>query len=150
MAQLLYKAIFFDLGLTLVGQDTAHWNLGAPALLSHLRTAGVKLGIISNTGDMTRAQLQSRLPTDFRFTSFDPALILLSSELHLVKPDLAIFRLAVTKAGVPANQCLYCSEDLVETLAAQRIGMKAARLIPPPGSDLSKLEDALARVAGLH
>ena len=46
----------------------------------------------------------------------------------------------MTKAGVPADQCLYCSEDLVETLAAQRTDMKAARLIPPPGSDLSKLE----------
>jgi hypothetical protein len=30
------SAIFFDLGLTLVGRDTTRWNPGAPALLSHL------------------------------------------------------------------------------------------------------------------
>jgi FMN phosphatase YigB (HAD superfamily) len=150
MNQFVHPVVFFDLGMTLVGKDTTKWVPGAKALLQQLGAANLRLGVISNTGNLSRAELQSRLPADFDWDIFDPTLILLSSEVGVEKPSLDIFRLAISRAGVSAAQCLYCSEDLLETLAAQHVGMSAARIVPPPRGDLRKLEQALRDLAQLH
>ena len=143
------KAIFFDLGNTLVTSN-AQWNPPAQGVLSALKTAGVRLGIISNTGDLSRDQLQQLLPADFDFTAFDPDLILLSSEIGIEKPAVEIFKLAITRSGKASSECLYCSEDFQETLAAQRVGMLAARIQPPPDSDLGKIFDLLDKLKFLE
>src|ERR1700754_4236678 len=126
------KAVFFDLGATLVVSNPIGWNEGAKAALVALRALDVRLGIISNTGDMTRAQLLPMLPADFDFGRFEADLVLLSSEGGIQKPQPGIFERAITRAGLPAEQCLYCSEDFRESLAAQASGMRVARLEPPP------------------
>ena len=141
------KAAFFDLGATLVLSDPIGWNEGAKAALVSLHALDVRLGIISNTGDMNRAQLTPMLPADFDFGRFDADLVLLSSEVGIQKPLPGIFELAIKRAGVPADQCLYCSEDFRESLAAQASGMRAARLEPPPHSDL---KDLVARLTELN
>lgn len=141
-----YIAVFFDLGMTLVESDTTKWNPGAPDVLTELRAQGLRLGVISNTGDLTRDQLKSRLPSDLDWNIFEPGLVILSSEVKIEKPALKIFHLAVSRAGVPAGRCLYCSEDLEETLAAQHAGMLAARIHPPPKSDLQSLSEVLRRI----
>lgn len=144
---LFVKVIFFDLGMTLVGADTTKWMPGAKTVLKALRTEGVRVGVISNTGDWTRAQLKKQLPADFDFSAFEANLVLLSTEVKIEKPSLEIFRLAVKRAGVPAAQCLYCSESLVETVAAQRAGMVAARVVPAPNGDLKDLVDTIRNVS---
>jgi FMN phosphatase YigB (HAD superfamily) len=144
------KAIFFDLGMTLVSADTTQWNPGAQTVITELRTEGLRLGIISNTGNLTRPQLKNRLPSDFDFNDFDAGLVLLSSEVGIEKPSQDIFRLAVNRVGAPSEQCLYCSEDFLETLAAQRAGMMAARIHPPPASDLRDLVEIVRKVTLLH
>ena len=49
----------------------------------------------------------------------------LSCETHRLKPDAAVFRLAVAKAGVPAESCLYI-DDLPEYIsAAASLGLRA-------------------------
>jgi FMN phosphatase YigB (HAD superfamily) len=150
MNQFAHPVVFFDLGMTLVGADTTKWVPGAKTLLQQLGAANLRLGVISNTGNLSRAELQSHLPADFDWNVFDPTLVLLSSEVGIEKPNLAIFRLAISRAGASPAQCLYCSEDLLETLAAQRVGMTAARIVPPPRGDLRKLEQALRDLAQLH
>jgi putative hydrolase of the HAD superfamily len=141
--------IFFDLGETLVTKPR-RWLPGANALLDGLRQQGVRLGIISNTGDLTtRAQILDLLPIDFDLTRFERALTLFSSEVGLEKPQKAIFEEAATRAGVPANQCLYCSEDIVETLMAQHAGMRSIRVQTPPNSDLDKLQQSIAEFVAL-
>ena len=135
MAQTV-KVVFFDLGKTLVITETKKWNPPAKAVLSELRKAGVRLGVISNTANLKRDELKELLPADFDFNLFDSDLVLLSSEVGIEKPEIAIFQRAVKEAGVSASQCVYCSEDLVETIAAQRAGMMSARIYPPPDSDL--------------
>src|SRR5262245_33446034 len=105
--------IFFDLGETLVTRPRK-WLPDAKALLDGVRQQGFRLGIISNTGDLTtRAQILDLLPTDFDLTRFEPVLTLFSSEVGMEKPQKAIFEEAVRRAGVPASQCLYCSENIV-------------------------------------
>jgi HAD superfamily hydrolase (TIGR01549 family) len=147
MAQKTIQVVFFDLGKTLVASDT-QWNSSAKAVLSALSQAGVRLGIISNTGDLTRPQLKQRLPADFDFSVFEANLVLLSSEVGIEKPQIKIFQLAVERAGVSASQCVYCSEDMKETLAAQRAGMIGARIYPPPDSDLGDIVQSF-RKSGL-
>src|SRR5262249_35722209 len=109
MNEFIHNVIFFDIGMTLVAKDTTKWTPGAKALLAELSAANLRLGIISNTGNLTRAQLTALLPPDFDFNTFEPDLVLLSSEVGIEKPDLAIFRKAIERAQVPAAQCLYCS-----------------------------------------
>lgn len=127
------QVVFFDAGDTLVYRSATaaptsrfKWVTGAKAALSQLGAAGVRLGLLSNAPAMTRQQLQARLPADFRFDVFEPALVIISSEVGLEKPDPAIFALAVQRAGVPAAECLFCTEELLHVLAAQQAGMRSA------------------------
>jgi FMN phosphatase YigB (HAD superfamily) len=145
-----YRVIFFDLGGTLV-QPGAGWLPGAKESLAALRAAGFQLGVISNTpaGITTRQQLNHLLPSDFTWDLFDSPLALLSFEVGVSKPELEIFRRAVSNAGVPAAECLYCSEDLFETLAAQKAGLHSFRLQPPPTSEMQTLPQTLQRLAAL-
>jgi HAD superfamily hydrolase (TIGR01549 family) len=138
------RVIFFDLGETLVTTTDRRWVAGAKEVLAALRARDIQLGVISNTGNLTREQLGSRLPADFDWAWFDSSLVILSSEVGAEKPSPEIFNLAATSAGGAAN-CLFCTEDLADTIAAQQVGMFVARLESPPRSDLRNLEKALMR-----
>ena len=150
-----FGVIFFDLGETLVtrvpGAVRAAWVPGAQVALAQLAARGVRLGLISNTTGLSRAQVLDRLPTDFQFNQFESGLVILSSETAppVEKPDPEIFRRAVQAAHAPAGACLFCGESLIETLAAQKAGLRAARLIPPPNSDLSELVATLDQLSAL-
>lgn len=135
--------VFFDLRNTLVA-DGRQWLPGAKALLNSLRQKGFRLGIISNTGDLaTRTEILKLLPTDFDLGAFEAILTLFSSEVGKEKPKKAIFEEAIARAGKPADQCLYCSEDILETLMAQQAGMRSIRVQVAPNSDLSVLQQAI-------
>ena len=157
------KAVFFDLGDTLVEADPAspgkfRWLPGARDTLLVLAAAGLRVGLISNTGLLGPDALLARLPADFGWGLFDPHLVLLSSEVGLTKPDLRIFRLALKRAQehddeaetlrIDPPETLFCGESLVETLAAQRGGMRAARILSGADSEIGGLGDRL-RSAGL-
>jgi FMN phosphatase YigB (HAD superfamily) len=136
------QVVFFDLGDTLINSDSPKFLPGAKTLLTQLHTRGVKLGIISNTGHLTREQITTLLPPDFDWAQFEAELVVLSSEVGFEKPDPILFEKAVAKAGLAASLCLYCSENLLETLVAQQVGLRTARL-PSSGSDLKELLTAL-------
>ncbi len=99
----------------------------------------IRLGIISNTGDLTRNGLEDLLPPDFSWDLFESELVVLSSEVGTSKPAPAIFQVAIKRTGIEPNRCLFCTEELSHALAAQRAGMLAARLLPHPTSDIEKL-----------
>ncbi len=132
------KVIFFDLGETLVTKDK-QLIPGVKTMLAALHQQGIRLGIISNTENLTRTEIVEMLPADFDFTVFEEQLIIFSSEVGVEKPDLAIFQLALTKTGISAEECLFCTEDLVHTLVAQQIGFRTARVLPPPTADIADL-----------
>lgn len=138
------KVIFFDLGETLVTKDK-QLITGVKAMLAALHQKGIRLGIISNTGNSTRAEVFKKFPADFDFGIFEEKLIILSSEVGIEKPDLQIFRLALAKTGINAEECLFCTEDLVHTLVAQQIGFKTARILPPPTADIADLSKNLIK-----
>ena len=144
----IIQVIFFDLGDTLVNVATHTFLPGAKTLLVQLHARGVHLGIISNTGNLTRAEITTLLPPDFDWAQFEPKLVVLSSEVGFEKPDPLIFDKAVSNAGIAASLCLYCSEDLLETLVAQQVGLRAARLHSPAQPDAQNFLAALI-TAGL-
>ncbi len=131
-------ALFFDLGETLVTGAPPSWVPGARALLNELKSRGVPLGVLSNTGSMDRASLASQLPSDFSFGDFAPNLVVLSSEVGMEKPDPRIFREAIRRAGT-AGDSLFCTEDAAHALAAQLAGMRSLRVMPPPNSDVGDI-----------
>jgi len=141
--------VFFDLGDTLVRSPT-EWVPGAKNVLTTLRGMNLRLGVISNTGQLTRAQLLQQLPTDFDLSVFEPALVLFSSEVGIEKPSLAIFQLAAQRAGAGVHQCLFCTENLTDSVAAQRAGMLAARVQKPPASDIATLIQAVQSAGIFH
>jgi putative hydrolase of the HAD superfamily len=137
------RVVFFDIGDTLVVSADRSWVPGAKAVLAELRARGLRRGVISNTDGLSRSQLAPILPDDFDWDEFDPPLVILSAEVGVEKPSPQIFQLAVAASGVAAAACLFCTEELPHTLVAQRVGLLAARVQPPPHSDVGDLVSAL-------
>jgi FMN phosphatase YigB (HAD superfamily) len=132
------KVIFFDLGDTLVQGKV--WVPGAKNLLAELSGKGIRLGVISNTADLARPDILKLLPPDFDLSLFKSKLTLFSSEVHVEKPDPAIFQLAIKRAAVPPGEALFCTENQPDALAAQRAGMRTARVSKPsPALDIADL-----------
>jgi putative hydrolase of the HAD superfamily len=147
---MIYDVVYFDLGDTLVQNNSpTNWIPGARDAIDLLRQKGLRLGLISNTGNLTRQQLLGMLPSDFDLGQFDETLIILSSEVGVEKPALEIFRLAVTRSCVAASRCLFCTEELLHTLAAQQVGMHVARVQIPPQGDVGSVPDLLQQLENL-
>lgn len=128
MALLGADTVFFDIGATLVRNGPV-WVPGAPGLLCRLKDDGFRLGLISNTGGLSRAELAEHLAADFGFQLFDGQLILLSGEVGIEKPDIRIFLLAANRAAISPWKCVFVGENLEETVAAQNAGMKTLRFV---------------------
>ena len=148
MAASPYEVIFFDLGETLItaGDD---WLPGAREALVTFHDQQVRMGIISNTPGMTRAELLATLPADFPLAKFEEPLIILSSEQGVAKPDPEIFRLAISRAGAAPKQCLFVTENPLHVLAALGTGIHSLRLLPPPQSDIGGLPNLLSQIVSL-
>ncbi|HEY0408380.1 MAG TPA: HAD-IA family hydrolase [Pyrinomonadaceae bacterium] len=134
----LLKVAFFDIGNTLVDKQNK-WIPGAKELLVALRGRHIRLGLISNTGDLKRDEVLKSLPPDFDLKLFAAELVIFSSEVGIEKPDPAIFKLAIKKAGVKAGLCLFCTETQAHVDAAKAVGMRGALVKEPPDSDINKL-----------
>jgi FMN phosphatase YigB (HAD superfamily) len=150
----MIKVAFFDIGNTLVTLSPpgrGDWIDGAEQVLDDLLARGVKLGIISNTQNLTRTALLGLLPANSFFDRFEPTLVILSSETdpHTQKPERAIFELALDRAaavvpGLELGECLFCVEKLSEAIAASAAGLATARvLIPSDKSDIGTLPTVL-------
>ena len=132
--------VLFDIGKTLV-RDSA-WLPGSRACIDTLRLQGVRLGIISNTGSMTRSELAALLPDDFDFGQVHSSIVLLSSEVGLEKPDPRIFLHAIDASASAPQECVFVGEDLEETWVAQAVGIRAIRVAHFP-YDFDKIDRLL-------
>ena len=130
------KAIFFDIGDTLISKK--QWLPGARETVLAMRKKEVRVGLISNTGNLSREDLGKLLPADFDFGLFEEGLTMLSSEVGIEKPNLGIFSLAVQHTGLSPWETMFVGESLRETIAAQKAGMQAARIVKPE-SDFREL-----------
>jgi HAD superfamily hydrolase (TIGR01509 family) len=134
----LLKVAFFDIGDTLVDSNKK-WIPGAKKLLDELRSRHIRLGLITNTGALTRADVLKLLPPSFNLQLFEPELVIMSSEVGFEKPDPKIFKLAIKRAGVKADRCLFCTEDAAHTAVAASLGMRAEIVKPPPAGNINQV-----------
>jgi extracellular elastinolytic metalloproteinase len=134
-ADMSVKVIFFDLGDTL-GQAVlsplpAHlleFNVFpfVGDLLTRLRGEGLRLGIISNTGSDSGAQVDSVLARAGILDHFEPALRIYSQDIGLKKDSPQIFLAAAARAGEEHDSasCLFVGEDVVERAHAAAAGLQ--------------------------
>ena len=130
------KSIFFDIGDTLgtavlspppvrlIRVDLFPYVM---ALLRSLADRSLRLGIISNTGDMDGASVDAILNKAGIRDFFDPSLRLYSKDVGLKKDSPEIFRVAAQRAGLAGmpQACLFVGEDETERGFAIDAGLQA-------------------------
>lgn len=122
------RVVYFDIGNTLVSDKK--WLPGAKKAVADLAANKIRIGLISNTGQLTREELsEGFLPADFDLESFEQGIVFLSSEVGVEKPDHSIFALAVQHSGVSPWETMFIGECPIETVAAQSAGMRSARIV---------------------
>jgi Peptidase family M28 len=126
------QVIFFDLGDTLgtavlspspvhlVGFEVFQF---VPQLLHGLKERGLRLGIISNTGDDGAEVVDGVLAAAQIVDFFPPKLRLYSKDIGLKKDSPAIFRQASKIARVRPQRCMFVGEDATERAFAAESGM---------------------------
>src|SRR5258708_21295972 len=130
------RVIFFDLGDTLGSAVLSPPPMHLVAfdaypfvfqLLSDLRHQGLRLGIISNTGDDGRETVDAVLRAASIVDCFEPGLRLYSHDIGLTKDSPRIFTKAAELAGLAASpqRCLFVGEDSSERAFALSAGMRA-------------------------
>jgi FMN phosphatase YigB (HAD superfamily) len=82
------------------------------------------LWALSNTNRIHSDFVRANYPVLRYFTGF-----VLSHEVHLAKPDPAIFRLALDRAGVEPDEALFVDDLAVNVEAAQGLGIDAFQFL---------------------
>jgi bacterial leucyl aminopeptidase len=97
------------------------------ALLRSLADRGLRLGIISNTGDMDGASVDAILNKAGIRDFFDASLRLYSKDVGLKKDSPEIFLVAAQRAGLAGmpQACLFVGEDETERGFAIDAGLQA-------------------------
>jgi leucyl aminopeptidase len=95
-------------------------------VLNELRDLGLRLGVISNTGNDDGATVDAVLGAAGIRDCFAPELRIYSRDVGLRKDSPAIFTLAAARAGAAAGECVFVGEDAGERDFARRAGMAAA------------------------
>lgn len=94
-------------------------------LAAKLRASGVQTAIISNMYGFAADKLRA----EAAYADFAP--VLLSNELHVAKPDRAIFEIALQKLGVRANEVLYIDDQTRFRPVVEALGMHFIAAISP-------------------
>ena len=93
---------------------------GVHEVLQNFKSDSIGLGIISNWDDTARNVLNGAELAEY----FDP--IIISSEVKCKKPHAEIFELALDRAGVTADQCIYVGDNYYDDAVGSRaVGMRA-------------------------
>lgn len=87
-------------------------------LAEQLRNHGIRTAILSNTVRWTAVSLQARGLYD----GFDP--LILSCNEGMAKPEPAIYKLALTRLGLPAHEVLFIDDQTQFLEPARAIGMQ--------------------------
>ena len=163
------QVVFFDIGATLGA--TVLDSSGAPIaldiyayvapVLQRLKQKGLRIGVISNTGQHPGSVITDLLSRTEIWANFDTELLIYSADVALEKNSPKIFLHASQVASVEPRQCLYVGEDAWERMHAATAGMQISphpllaeeivngakvrfvRLSPPATIEASQLRSAL-------
>lgn len=136
----MYERIFASAGVELTPKildelwevDTVGWirNLRADTLelMRSLKSAGFKLGILSNMSIEFYEKLYVERTAEYR-ACVDMEVI--SALEKLYKPERPIYELAEKRMGIPASRLLFVDDTPANVAAARSYGWRA-ELYPPP------------------
>ena len=104
-------------------QDARMWTTQNPLMVAwqrKLKAHGIRTAILSNMGD----SVLENIKREFRWIDeFD--VLVWSYQLHMAKPDPAIYRHALRELGTQPEETLFIDDKRVNVDAAQALGMKA-------------------------
>ena len=103
-------------------QDARMWTTQNPAMLAwqrNLKAAGIRTAILSNMGD----SVLENIKREFRWID-DFDVLVWSYQLHMAKPDPAIYHHTLKALGTRPEDTLFVDDKRVNIDAAQALGMK--------------------------
>ncbi|MFX0094858.1 MAG: HAD family hydrolase, partial [Candidatus Hodarchaeota archaeon] len=112
-----------DLPVIIFGQSQI--NPQILKILKILRTQNYRIGLISNALPGLQLLLEALEVTSL----FD--IIVNSSEVKLAKPDPRIYKLALEKLSLQAEECLFIDDQPINVQAAQKLGFHALHYVDP-------------------
>ena len=104
-------------------QDARMWTTQNPVMVGwqgRLKAAGIRTAILSNMGDTVLENIKR----EFRWID-DFDVLVWSFQLHMAKPDAAIYRHALKELGTRAEETLFIDDKRVNIEAARALGMQA-------------------------
>lgn len=103
---------------------------GAPDVLRELRAAGLRIGLISNTG-RTPGYALRRILESAGLSEWIDAMVF-SNEHGACKPEASIFEALRQALGVACDEMVFVGDNpWVDVYGAQRFGMRAVLFEPP-------------------
>ena len=121
--------------------DAQMWTTENPAMLNwqlELKRRGFLTAILSNMGDNVLENMKREFAWLARFD-----VLVWSFQLHMAKPEPAIYEHVLEELGVRAEEALFLDDRAVNVEAARALGMRAIQF-----SSVEKLREDLA-VLGL-
>ena len=103
--------------------DARMWSTQNPATLAwqtQLKQRGLLTAILSNIGDNVLASVEREFDWIHRFD-----VRVWSYQLHMAKPDPAIYRHTLTELGTRPEETLFLDDKLANIEAARALGIKA-------------------------
>jgi putative hydrolase of the HAD superfamily len=111
------------------GSAIFDYNLTMLPLVAHLERAGHRLGILSNTNESHWKYCASgryaTIPASFEIT-------VLSYQVHAMKPDEKIYRIAAERAGLAPENIFYTDDRMENVEGALRAGFDAVHYTTTP------------------
>ena len=102
----------------------AHWDIcmlpieGAKEFCQSCREAGYHLYVLSNACN----HFYDYFPRNYDMDSFDGVMV--SSTVHLIKPDVRIYELLCSTCGLKPQECVFIDDRPENVEAAAAVGMK--------------------------
>ena len=103
--------------------DARMWTTQNPAMLAwqeQLKQRGLLTAILSNMGDNVLANIEREFDWIHRFD-----VLVWSFQLHLAKPDPAIYRHTLNELGVEPAEMLFLDDRIENIEAARALGIQA-------------------------
>lgn len=125
---------------------------GSLEVVERLRRAGVRLGIISDTGFSPGRVLRGSLSRAGLLHRFEPAALTFSDEVGVPKPNPRIFRAALEALGVEPSQAVHVGDlRATDVAGARAVGMGSVRFTGcyNDGSDGPEANAVISRLTDL-
>lgn len=135
--------VFFDMLGTLVLR-TGQGYAARPEASGWL-VPGERLGVLCNADTYKSGRdVRGILEQVGLFTSFDPELLVMASNLPVSLPDARAFRVAAALAGEPIERCTYVSANPALLVAASAAGMRTVNVGAPAKAAVAAVPGAAA------